>query len=134
MGKELLVKDVRTNKVIHLDKGKSVYDAACVMKENNISSVVVLDKNTICGIATERDITQKVIAARLDPGATSLGAIMSSPVKTIDEGQTIVDAARMMRDLKIKKLVVTKDRTVVGIISERDILEMDPALHSEGTG
>jgi signal-transduction protein with cAMP-binding, CBS, and nucleotidyltransferase domain len=133
MVEEILVKEVKTTKVVHLDKNKTIYDAACVMKQNNISSIVVLDKNAICGIVTERDVTQKVVAGGLNPLETTLSQVMSSPVKTIDSGQTIVDAARMMRDLKVKKLIVTEGRNVVGIISERDILEMDPALHSPKT-
>jgi CBS domain-containing protein len=129
MVEELLVNDVKTSKIVYLGKDKTVYDAACLMKKHNISSIIVLDKNVLSGIVTERDIVQKVVCGGLDPRQTTLGGIMNSPVKTIDSGKTIVDAARLMRDLEIKKLIVTEEKKVVGIISERDILEMDPALH-----
>jgi CBS domain-containing protein len=55
---------------------------------------------------------------------------MSKPVHTIDSNETIVAAARKMRELKVKKLIVTEGRNVRGIISEHDILEIDPALHT----
>ena len=130
MAQEPIVKDVKTNRIIHMEKGQTAHEAACLMREKNISSVIVLDKNTIAGIITERDIVHKIVCPDLNPHQTLLETIMSKPVHTVDVNQTIIEAARKMRELKIKKLVVTEGQEVKGIISERDILEVDPALHT----
>jgi CBS domain-containing protein len=129
MPQEPLLKDVKTSRIIHTEKTDTVYNAAQIMKKNNISSVIALDKNTIAGIITERDIVQKVVCAGLDPKVAKVEDVMSTPVQSIGCDQTIVDAARMMRQKKIKKLLVTDGREVKGIISEHDIVEIDPTLH-----
>ena len=129
MAEELTLKDVKTSTIIHIDKSQTVFEAAQTMKKNNISSVIALDKNTIAGIVTERDIVQRVVCNGLDPRQAMVGDVMSSPVKSIDINKTLVDAARMMRQQKVKKLLVTDGREVKGIISEHDIVELDPVLH-----
>jgi signal-transduction protein with cAMP-binding, CBS, and nucleotidyltransferase domain len=128
MEHEPTLADVKTNRVVRLEKDKLVFDAAQLMKREDVSSVVVLDRNTICGIVTEGDIVRKVVCGELNPHETSLDTIMSSPVHTIDAGKTIVDAARLMRDMKVKKLVIVEGREVSGIISEHDIVDVLPAL------
>ena len=130
MEHEATLADVKTNRVVRLEKTKTVYEAAHLMKGENVSSVVVLDGNAICGILTEGDIVRKVVCGELNPRETLLDAVMSSPVHTIDAGKTVTDAARMMRDKKVKKLVVVEGREVSGIISEHDIVDILPALFS----
>jgi signal-transduction protein with cAMP-binding, CBS, and nucleotidyltransferase domain len=129
MADEILLKDVKTGTIIHVEKSQTILEAAETMKKNGISSVIALDKNTIAGIMTERDIVQKVVCFGLDPKTTKVEDVMTSPVPTIDINKTIVDAARMMRQLKVKKLLVTEGREVKGIISEHDVVELDPLLH-----
>lgn len=129
MTEELYLKDIRTNPIIRIDKTKTVYDSALIMRENNISSIIAIDKNTIAGIITERDIVYKIVCEDKDPRKTRVDEVMSSPVQSIDTNKTVVDAARTMRKQKVKQLLVIDGREVKGIISEHDILEIDPALH-----
>jgi len=129
MSDELFLREAKTNTIVRIDKGQTVYEAAQIMKEKDISSIIALDKSTIAGIMTERDIVQKVVCQGKDPKATKVSEVMESPVPSIDIDKTIVDAARMMRQLKMKRLLVTEGREVKGIISEHDIVELDPALH-----
>jgi CBS domain-containing protein len=129
MPEDILLKDVKTSVIIHVEKTKTVYDAAQTMKKKGVSSIIALDQKTIAGILTEHDIVQKVVCNDLDPHKTKIEDIMSTPVETIDVNKTIVDAARAMRQHKVKKLLVTDGREVKGIISEHDIIEIDPTLH-----
>jgi len=129
MPRELLVKEIRNIKLVYLEKNTSVFDAARMMREKRTSSILVLDKNTLAGIVTGRDIVQKVVCGELKPRETTLNQIMSSPVKSIDSQKTLVEAARMMRDTGIKKLAVVEDRQLIGIVTEKDIIEILPALY-----
>jgi CBS domain-containing protein len=129
MPKELLVKEVMNTGLAYLEKNNTVYDAAKLIVEKNVSSVLILDKGALRGIVTTRDMAQKIVYHQLNPQETTLSQIMSSPVHTIDSEKTIVDAARMMRDMGFKKLVVVKGREVVGILTDRDIIEVLPALY-----
>jgi signal-transduction protein with cAMP-binding, CBS, and nucleotidyltransferase domain len=128
MEHETTLAEVKTNRVIRLERDRMVYEAVQLMMKENVSSVIVLDRNTICGIVTERDVVRKVVGQEMNQHETAIDAIMSFPVHTIDAGKTIVDAARMMRDKNVKKLVVVEGREVTGIISEHDIIDILPAV------
>jgi CBS domain-containing protein len=128
MEHETTLAEVKTNRVIRLEKDRKVSEAVQLMIKENVSSIIVLDKNTICGIVTERDVVRKVVGESLNPHETAVDTIMSFPVHTIDAAKTIVDAARMMRDTGVKKLVIVEGREVTGMISEHDIVDVLPAL------
>jgi hypothetical protein len=81
------------------------------------------------GIFTDRDVMKKVVALGLDPKLTTVGDIMSTPLITISEDTGIEAAAEKMRDSKIRRLVVKNDVDVVGVISESDIVRVEPELH-----
>ncbi len=72
---------------------------------------------------------KRVVAAGLDPNATVVREIMSSPLITISEDAGIEEAAERMRDGKIRRLIVKNEVEIVGIISESDIARIEPELH-----
>ena len=127
---ELHVGDVVTRDVVFVDANDTVLKAADTMEKNGISSVLVLKGNEAAGIVAERDIVFKVVAKGKDSNTTLVSEIMSSPVVSVDVNLDLVEAARLMRDKKISKLLVTELNKVIGILSDRDIIEIDPALHS----
>jgi len=49
--------------------------------------------------------------------------IMSSPLLTIDAGKTVADALKIMRDKKTRRLAVTRNGRLVGIVTERRLLD-----------
>jgi len=132
MAQEVLIEDIKTAGIIYAPKEVTAYEAAKLMRENQISSVAVLEGKTIAGIVTERDIIHRVICQGQDPKQTKREQIMTAPAQTIDANQTVVDAARQMRRQKTRHLIVTEGREAKGIISERDIIEIDPELHQPG--
>jgi signal-transduction protein with cAMP-binding, CBS, and nucleotidyltransferase domain len=128
MEQELTLKQLKTNRIVYLDKEMTVQDAAYAMKREGVSSVVILDGKIICGIVTEGNIMREVICGELNPRQTKLSQVMSFPVHRIESDKTVIDAARLMREKKVKKLVVVEGRDVTGIISEHDIVEILPAI------
>ncbi|MBD3262153.1 MAG: CBS domain-containing protein [Candidatus Altiarchaeales archaeon] len=126
---DLRVEKIATQNVVSVSPQDSVIHAAQVMTKRNISSVLVVEDNLL-GILTERDIVQKIVAKEKNAFRTRVEEIMNTPVETIDLDESIMEAARILRDKKIKKLVVTDGRKLWGMLSERDILEADPALHN----
>jgi len=134
MALKLMVSDVMTPKIVYVAPDASVSSAASKMGEENISCLIVLSGSRVCGIVTERDLATKVTAKSLNPEKTHVKDVMSCGVKTIASSKNLVDAARLMRDDGIKKLVVVDGQKVVGLISERDILEVDPALRGKDRG
>ena len=126
---ELVVWDVMTRGVICVDVKDTVLAAAQVMEKNEISSVIVTEEGDAVGIITERDIITKVVTKGKDVAKVGADAIMTSPLVTVKPDASIDDAARMMRDNDIRRLIVEDKGKVVGVLSEFDIVRVEPALH-----
>ncbi|HHQ45157.1 MAG TPA: CBS domain-containing protein [Candidatus Altiarchaeales archaeon] len=127
---ELKVGDVMTKGVICIDIGDTVQEAAEIMGKNDISSLLVTDKGDGVGVVTERDIIKKVVAKSREPGKIAVQDIMSSPLLTLNPDSSIEEAARLMRDKDIRRVFVTSRDKIVGILSESDIVGIEPALHT----
>ncbi|MFH1404008.1 MAG: CBS domain-containing protein [Candidatus Altiarchaeota archaeon] len=127
--KDLSVGDVMTRGVICVDVGDTVKNAAEVMKKNDISSVIVVEKGDGVGIVTERDIISKIVAEGKSPETSKIADVMTSPIITINPGADVDDAARIMRDKNIRRILVKDKGKIVGVISEFDIVRVEPALH-----
>ncbi|MFH0861725.1 MAG: CBS domain-containing protein [Candidatus Altiarchaeota archaeon] len=128
MAATLQLKDVKSKKIPHLEKNISAYGAAQVMIRDDATTVAVLDGNVIAGTVCERDIISKVVLQGRDPRTTTLGEIMEKDVHYIDAQKTTVDAARMMRDLRVSMIIVTENKQARGTITAMDIVDMYPAL------
>lgn len=116
------VKGIMTTPVITTDIGNSVQDAARMMTEKRIGSIVVTKEGKPVGIATERDILQRVVAKGLDASAVKMRTIMSQPLITVDEKIPILQAIRIMEKNKARRLLVVKNDKLVGIATQRDLL------------
>lgn len=93
------------------------------MVSKNIGAVIIMSGGTPTGIVTERDIVEKIVRARRDPNKTRAQEIMSSPLLSIEVDRSVADALRLMRDRKTRRLAVTRKGRLVGIVTERRILD-----------
>lgn len=71
----------------------------------------------------ERDLLNKVLSKGLDPNNTKVADIISSPVLTIDINATIIDSMEMMMRKKTRRLLVTAEGQLAGILTLWDIQE-----------
>jgi CBS domain-containing protein len=126
----LKVGDAMTRGVICVDVKDTVQEAAEVMRKNDISSVIVIKKGDGVGIITERDIICKIVADSKNPEEMVVADVMTSPLITIKPETDIDDAARIMRDKNIRRLVVADKDKIIGVISEFDIVRLEPAMHT----
>lgn len=125
----LRVKDLMARNIITIQAEDSIIKAASVMDENGVSSVVVKEGNEFSGMITERNIISRVVSKGLDPQKIKVSEVMSTPLITISPDATIEEAARKMRDNKIRRLLVEENHQKIGIIAESDIVRVDPELH-----
>jgi len=93
------------------------------MITNNIGAVIVISGGNPVGIITERDVVEKVTRAGRDPSKIKAEEIMSSPLISIEADKTIGDALVLMRDKKVRRLGVTRRGRLVGIVTERRLLD-----------
>ncbi len=117
-----IVKNVMAKPVITVDKNNSVFEAARVMSEKGVGSIVVTDKGKPVGITTERDVLQRVVAKGLDASKVKMKDIMSKPLITINGNMPIINAIRIMEKNKVRRLLVLEKGKLVGIVTQRDLL------------
>jgi len=127
--KEVRVGDVMRKGVITLPQDATAADAAKSLKDNIIGSVIVVHKQEPVGILTERDLVFKVMAEGKDPKKVKLKQVMSSPLKAVGPEVEMEEAAKIMRDERVKRLpVISNKGKLIGILSETDIVRVSPAL------
>ncbi len=115
------VGELISGRLIHIDSEDNVIKAAILMRENNISSLLVKHKGDFVSIVTEKDIINKVVAEELYPGDVKVSEIMSKDLFTVSKNESIEEAAKLMRKRGVRRLVVLEDERIVGIITETDI-------------
>lgn len=121
-----------TKKVIVASMTDTLEEVAKIMQKNNIGSVIIVDDKAgkkAKGIITERDIVHKILAKGKDSGKTKAEQAMSKPLRVVKPETPLEDAARAMKENKIKRLpVVNHNNELIGIISEGDIMRIFPAV------
>jgi len=117
------VKDVMRKNVISIDQDMTIKDAAIMMDDSNVGCVIVTNKNTPIGILTERDFVKRV-SAKEKPLSTRLSEVMSTPLITVSDDETIWEAAEIMKKNKIHKMPVQQNNKIVGILTASDIVKI----------
>ncbi len=116
------VRDVMTYGVETIQAEDTVQKAAERMADKNVGALPVYSGSVIDGLVTDRDITIKVIAKGLEPAKTKVREVMSSGIDFCTEDQDIEDAARIMEELKVRRLAVfDRQWVLVGLISLSDL-------------
>lgn len=100
-------------------------DAAQLMTENIIDSVIITDQNYPIGIVTDTDLRAKIVTGRF-PITVTIDKIMSSPVITVPENVSVAEAQLLLLKYNVTHLCVTGDGSdkseVKGIIAEHDLI------------
>jgi signal-transduction protein with cAMP-binding, CBS, and nucleotidyltransferase domain len=118
---DVRVRAFMTSNVAGVEGSKSIKEAAKRMVDSGISSIIVTDgRLRPIGIVTERDIVQRVVAGGKNPDRP-VEEVMSSPLITVDPLTTLGEAANIMVQKKIKRLLVKEDERIVGIVTQTDI-------------
>ena len=117
----ILIQDVMTRALITVNLSTTVLQVAKMMEQGGIGAIMVQNNSNPVGIVTDRDFATKIAANNL-PFDTPVEKIMSSPLITINHNEPISAAAERMTTKKIRKLPVTENGKVVGIITSTDLV------------
>lgn len=121
-----------SGKIYSIQSQRNIREAAEEMARREIGSLLVSEKGSYIGIITEVDMIRKVVAKGLDPAATSVEKVMTTPLITIEENRSVVDANDLMEKHKIRHLGVTRKGMIVGLVSVRDFLHPLPMEQASG--
>jgi signal-transduction protein with cAMP-binding, CBS, and nucleotidyltransferase domain len=115
------VRNLMKAPVVTIEPKRSVREAAQLMQDNVIGSVVVHEGGRAMGIMTERDVLRAVAEGR-DVEQTSVDDLMTKNLVTGGPNWDVVVAASVMTAHRIRHLVVQEQDRVLGVLSLRDVL------------
>ena len=99
----------------------TIQDACRLMKERRIGSLVVSEDGHLRGIFTERDVVNRVVAEGLDPAKTTVAEAMTGQVIAVRPDRSVEEIEAIMRQERIRHVVVAGENGVVGMISIGDV-------------
>ncbi|MDH5481539.1 MAG: CBS domain-containing protein [Candidatus Bathyarchaeota archaeon] len=126
---KMLVRDVMSSPVITIQEDASTNRVAELMDKHGLGCVIITsEEGKPVGIITERDLVGRVVTKNVKPDSIRVKEVMTSPLITIESGETISQAARRMNRLNIRRLGVIYKGNLVGVLSSKDVLAVMPEL------
>lgn len=105
-----------------VNRSESVSKIASLMLDLNIGAVIVVSDNEPLGMVTERDLVRRIICEKKDAREIVAQEIMTAPLITISHNRTVDDALKIMQDNHVRRLVVLKGQSMIGLLTERRLL------------
>jgi CBS domain-containing protein len=117
------VKDVMTRGVKCTHPSTTLQEAARMMRDLDVGPLPVCgDNERLVGLLTDRDIAVRAVADGQDPRTTTVRDVMTPDIVYCFEDQDVSEAARLMKEHQIRRLVVlNRDKRLVGIVSLGDL-------------
>ena len=100
----------------------TTYNALEIMAEKNVGALLVMEKEKVVGIFSERDYARKVILKDKSSKNTSIGELMTREVFYIDAKSTLEESMALMTAKRIRHLPVLKNNRLIGIVTLGDVV------------
>ncbi len=108
--------------------GTTIQQAAQAMQKAKKGAVLIVDGKRLCGIFTERDLVNRVIAPGLDPSTTHISEVMTVDLVVIHPKDSHWDALSVMVNHGVRHLPVVDGTQVLGMVSRRQLMALDNAI------
>lgn len=119
------LRDIKKKTVITIAPTDTVIEAAMLMKDKDVGSVVVVNGRKPVGIITDRDIAVRVVAGGLDASLTPVEEVMTKELITADDRTRASELVKLIDDNVIRRIpIVDDDGNLTGIITLDDILQI----------
>lgn len=116
------VSDIMSRRFQSIERDAPIRNAAQQMRDLDIGMLPVEEHGEIIGTVTDRDITIRATASGADPSATPVGDVMSNEIYTCIEEDDLQQAARIMEEHQIRRLMVQNDSgEFVGMLALADL-------------
>lgn len=117
------VKEVMTTQPVCVTLKDNLYEVAVKMRDADTGFIPVVDSadgETLIGVITDRDLVIRGYADK-HSGSTSVETVMSKDITAISESSSVDEAAELMSSKQIRRLPVTRDKKLIGIVSLGDM-------------
>ena len=115
------VREFMSSPPVTLDSQTSVADACRLMGEKHVGSVLLSRGRVVYAIFTERDLMSRVIPEKKSLAAVTVGDHASSPLITVEPTTDVKEAARIMAEMRVRRLVVVQDGKPIGVFTAADL-------------
>ena len=116
------VREIMTPGAELIDANAMVRDAAIKLRDQDLGALPVGDRGRLIGMVTDRNIVVRAVAANRGGGTTAVREVMSEGLYTCYDDAPVAEAARLMAEHKLRRvLVVDHDEELVGIVSLADL-------------
>jgi CBS domain-containing protein len=112
-----------TGQVCSVNPESTVYQALVLMAKENIGAVLVIDREKLVGVLTERDYARKIILKDRASKDTQVREIMSTDLFLMNPSQSVEEALEMMSAKAVRHLPVTEGEKVMGVISILEVVQ-----------
>jgi CBS domain-containing protein len=120
--------DAMTFKPVFVDPNTTLIECSKLMSEKHVGSLIIKSNGKPQGIITEQDIVRKVVAKGKDFTQTTASDIMETKLYTVHPEDDIYDALMIMNDFNVRHLPVIHKENLVGFLTIKDILKIEPTL------
>jgi CBS domain-containing protein len=114
--------DRKRGAVLLVTPATTVREAVRQMDDRGVGSVLVVERDSLVGIFTERDLMRRVVAHDLSPASTAVRDVMTADLVTCRPDATAADCEAMMSERHIRHLPVVEGQQVLGVITTGDLL------------
>ena len=116
---------VAGRETFHVRSEQTVREAARYMTDRRVGAVSVLEGTRLVGVLSERDVMARVVARQLDPDRTRVGDVMTKDLVVAQRTESHEEGLRKMKQAGCRHLPVVEGDQLVGMVSQRDLLQID---------
>ncbi len=116
------IRDIMGKNIFTIEKDQTVYDAAQLMKKNDISFLIIIENDEPIGVLSERDFVQKFCTTDKKSDEVKISEIMSYKFRWVEPTTEIEDAIQKMLNNNIRRLLVLDNKKLVGVITQTDLV------------
>jgi CBS domain-containing protein len=125
------VLQTKKNELWSIPPDAVVLEALKIMADKNIGALLVMQKETVVGIFSERDYARKIVLKGESSRTTAVKDVMTSSVLTVNPEQSIDECMALMTDKHIRHLPVVEKGKLIGLISIGDVVKEIISEHKE---
>jgi CBS domain-containing protein len=115
------VADVMTQRPRAVTPQTPLTEVAEVMEAEDVGAVPLVEGDRLVGIVTDRDIVVRAIAKGKDPSGMPASEVSSRELVTVSPDDDLSEALKVMAQYQVKRLAVTEDDRLVGVVSQADV-------------
>ncbi|WP_028778094.1 CBS domain-containing protein [Shimazuella kribbensis] len=119
------VRDIMSTDIAHLSPDDNVFEAASIMRNENVGMIPVCENGQLKGIITDRDIVTRAIAEK-KPNSSHISDIMSDHLVYGTPDMSVDEAAQKMAEAQIRRLPIVDQDQLIGVVSLGDLAVRTP--------